>query len=349
MTKIKKRIPPIVRLHYKKGELLMKQGDYGISIYKILKGHVRVFKETRDSEIPLATLGPSEILGEMTFLNKLMEARTASARAVDEVDVEVWHPARLTREYEQMPPILQCQNPLIERRRDKGADPHLPPVQIVSLPAHRADHIQGVAEQVLTAAGRGTGTHQRHRHAAPEQRLEQPAHGPGLAFFDVFRTFQIDRFEIGDDAGTESAIVFVEEHAVHQPVRIALVLGDDVTESRAGQHRRRRLTTFSIDASPQYDIPDNSQVGLERALTRDEEQEQVHELLDTLGPKDRLAVIMRYWYDYSYEEIAESLSLSVSAVKSRLHRARRDLASEWLAIQPKPMMVERTGHGSPAF
>jgi RNA polymerase sigma-70 factor (ECF subfamily) len=115
------------------------------------------------------------------------------------------------------------------------------------------------------------------------------------------------------------------------------------------QHRRRRLTTFSIDASPHYDIPDTSQVGLERTLTRDEEQEQVHELLDTLGPKDRLAVIMRYWYDYSYDEIAESLSLSVSAVKSRLHRARRDLASEWLAIQPKPMMVERTGHGSPAF
>jgi len=115
------------------------------------------------------------------------------------------------------------------------------------------------------------------------------------------------------------------------------------------QHRRRRLTTFSMDATPHLEIPDTSQVGLEHALTRDEEQEQVHELLDSLGPKDRVAVVMRYWYDYSYEEIAESLSLSVSAVKSRLHRARRDLASEWLANQPKPLMVERTGHGSPAF
>jgi RNA polymerase sigma-70 factor (ECF subfamily) len=58
---------------------------------------------------------------------------------------------------------------------------------------------------------------------------------------------------------------------------------------------------------------------------------------------------MRYWYDYSYEEIAQSLSLTISAVKSRLHRARRDLAIEWQEHQKQSVAVERISHESPAF
>jgi RNA polymerase sigma-70 factor (ECF subfamily) len=50
-------------------------------------------------------------------------------------------------------------------------------------------------------------------------------------------------------------------------------------------------------------------------------------MLGSLSPTDRAAITLRYWYDYSYEEIAESLGLTVSAVKSRLHRARRGLAN----------------------
>lgn len=64
----------------------------------------------------------------------------------------------------------------------------------------------------------------------------------------------------------------------------------------------------------------------EAALVRLEVQEQVQRLLATLSPTDRAAVTLRYWYDCSYEEIAEMLSLTVSAVKSRLHRARRAMA-----------------------
>ena len=101
------KIPPLVRLHYNKGELIMKEGDYGISIYKVLKGHVRVLKESGDKEIPLATLGSGEIFGEMTFLNKLLETRSASVRAVDDVELEAWHPARLTKEYNKMPSMLK--------------------------------------------------------------------------------------------------------------------------------------------------------------------------------------------------------------------------------------------------
>lgn len=100
-------VPPLVHLHYDKGELVMKEGDFGISIYKILSGQVSVFKRVGQKEVPLATLGRGEVFGEMIFLNRLLEARSASVRALQDVEVEVWHPSRLSMEYGQMPPILK--------------------------------------------------------------------------------------------------------------------------------------------------------------------------------------------------------------------------------------------------
>jgi RNA polymerase sigma-70 factor (ECF subfamily) len=44
----------------------------------------------------------------------------------------------------------------------------------------------------------------------------------------------------------------------------------------------------------------------------------------------RRAVVLRYWYDLSYEEIADVQETTVSAVKSRLFRARRQLADAGL-------------------
>lgn len=101
------KLLPEVMLSYDKGDLVIKEGDYGISVYKILKGRVSVTKRSGESEVALATLGPGDIFGEMAFLNKLLEIRTASVRAVEPLELEVWHPARLTREYKQMPPMLQ--------------------------------------------------------------------------------------------------------------------------------------------------------------------------------------------------------------------------------------------------
>ncbi len=64
----------------------------------------------------------------------------------------------------------------------------------------------------------------------------------------------------------------------------------------------------------------------EAVLVRREREEWVQRLLASLSPTDRAAITLRYWYDYSYEEIAEGLNLTVSAIKSRLYRARRVLA-----------------------
>jgi len=103
----KDRAHPTIRLSYRKGDLIMKEGDYGISIYRVKQGHVRVTQQQGEMEVPLATLGPGEYFGELVFLSKSVETRSASVRAVDDVEVEVMHPVRLAKEYDGMPPILR--------------------------------------------------------------------------------------------------------------------------------------------------------------------------------------------------------------------------------------------------
>lgn len=57
-----------------------------------------------------------------------------------------------------------------------------------------------------------------------------------------------------------------------------------------------------------------------------EEQEHIQQMLMRLSPDDRAVITLMYWYDCSCEEIARILGTTVSAVKSRLYRARLALA-----------------------
>ena len=118
------------------------------------------------------------------------------------------------------------------------------------------------------------------------------------------------------------------------------------------QIRKQRMAIVSVDDLPDLDIPDVSP-GPESMASRREEQERVRVLLASLAPVDRAAVVMYYWYDFSYEEIGQALSLTQSAVKSRLHRARQEMAKDWIQQHPpKATVVERNLHGevrSPAF
>jgi RNA polymerase sigma-70 factor (ECF subfamily) len=99
------------------------------------------------------------------------------------------------------------------------------------------------------------------------------------------------------------------------------------------QVRKRRRPVVSIEELPVPDLPETTP-GLETQLTRKQEQERVQKLLKVLEPTDRAAVVMYYWYDFSYDEICQSLNLSLSAVKSRLHRARRLLAENYQPAAP---------------
>jgi RNA polymerase sigma-70 factor, ECF subfamily len=97
-------------------------------------------------------------------------------------------------------------------------------------------------------------------------------------------------------------------------------------------NRLRRRGTVSLEEhlakSPDCELFYNLNSGIqspEEALLAREEHEEVERLLLQLPLQQRVAVVMRDIEGLSYEEIAESMQISLGTVKSRIARGRETL------------------------
>lgn len=91
--------------------------------------------------------------------------------------------------------------------------------------------------------------------------------------------------------------------------------------------RRRRFTLVSLDDMPPWSwLPDPNPQPEEIAEDK-QEAESVQALMNELPAEYRAAVILRYWQQLSYQEIAGIQGTTVSAIKSRLFRARQMMAA----------------------
>lgn len=87
------------------------------------------------------------------------------------------------------------------------------------------------------------------------------------------------------------------------------------------QRKRRRFLPFG-DAFPTHEprVPEDD------ALARTEVSAGVQEAIAALKPKLRVAILLKYFEELSYEEIAEVLNCSKGTVASRLNRGHKILA-----------------------
>ncbi|NJN80890.1 MAG: sigma-70 family RNA polymerase sigma factor [Caldilineaceae bacterium] len=90
--------------------------------------------------------------------------------------------------------------------------------------------------------------------------------------------------------------------------------------------RKRRVTYISIDDNPVLENLEGKAPRPETEALAGEHSAEVQALLAKLEPDYRTPLILRYWEEYSYDEIANAMDLTVSAVKSRLFRARKQMA-----------------------
>ena len=103
------------------------------------------------------------------------------------------------------------------------------------------------------------------------------------------------------------------------------------------EHRRRaRHAAQSLDAlaqpedtdEPGTQLADTRATDPAREASERELQEKIHSAIQALPEAQRTAVILCRFEGLAYEEIAEVLHCSVSAVKSLLHRARQTLKED---------------------
>lgn len=98
------------------------------------------------------------------------------------------------------------------------------------------------------------------------------------------------------------------------------------------QQRRRRLPVIELDEifEDMEDITADPAPTPEKIIAENEDIQAVQKQLAGLNPGDKAVLVLRYFQEMSEDEICKALSISKSAVKSRLHRARLHLANQMM-------------------
>lgn len=85
------------------------------------------------------------------------------------------------------------------------------------------------------------------------------------------------------------------------------------------------MDTVAFDDQPAIDIPADAAANPEALALAGEQRIALQRAILSLPPAHRAVVVLRHYQELSYEEIAETLAIPLSDVKSRLFRARRQL------------------------
>jgi RNA polymerase sigma-70 factor, ECF subfamily len=184
----------------------------------------------------------------------------------------------------------------------------------------------------------------RRKKGAPLQQVERiwlrrAIHGDARAFSKIVEMYSkpvynlcyrmLGNAEDAEDAAQETFVrAFRAIKRYDTERKFATWLLSIASNYCIDQYRRLRPVLVPIDDAP-MDFLAEGNPGPERSMIEREASDDVQVLLSKLDPRDRAAVMLYYWYEYSYKEISQVLKLSESALKSRLHRARKTLVREW--------------------
>ncbi len=96
-----------------------------------------------------------------------------------------------------------------------------------------------------------------------------------------------------------------------------------INNSRSALRRRKFARLLPSRLLSPADVP-----APDLATAEKEDHQQVRAALRKVGPRQREALVLRYYSDLSYQEIAGTLSVSIGTVKSLISRGLRSVARE---------------------
>jgi RNA polymerase sigma-70 factor (ECF subfamily) len=168
--------------------------------------------------------------------------------------------------------------------------------------------------------------------------IEQALQGDQAAFGNLVQAYERPVYNLtyrmlgdaaeAEDAAQETFLRAYSKLATYQPERkfVNWLLSIASHHCIDRLRRKSRAPQLSLDGPlpPMWTVSDAPRP--EQEVSRNQQREQVRQVLETLPADYRAAVVLRYWYGMSYQEIATTMDTTESAIKSRLHRARRMMA-----------------------
>lgn len=130
-----------------------------------------------------------------------------------------------------------------------------------------------------------------------------------------------------EDITQETFVRAYTQLATYKPVhKFSTWLLSIASHLAIDQLRRRRFLALPLEDVPFLEWIVDVGISPEQSALQGEQQDEIQEYLQRLPSKYRAVIVLRYWYDFSYDEIATALKLTPPLVKARLHRARELLA-----------------------
>ena len=168
------------------------------------------------------------------------------------------------------------------------------------------------------------------------------------AFEEIFRKYQtpvfnlVSRMVYGEDAYDLTQDVFCNVLRALHNFRgeskfstwiYTIARNVCLNRIRHKSYAREESLEAMREEQPNVELPDHS-ADVEAIVDTHDLQQVVNSVLATLPPEQRLLITLRDFEQLSYEEIGEITDMSLSNVKSRLHRARMSFKNKF-----KPYLV----------
>jgi RNA polymerase sigma-70 factor (ECF subfamily) len=177
--------------------------------------------------------------------------------------------------------------------------------------------------------------------------IQQARAGDHAAFSRLVETYQVPVYNLAyrmlgsraeaEDATQETFLrAYAQIHTYRPERKFSTWILSITSHYCVDRLRRRRFIWLSTDEEPVRQILRSHVEGEEpEAIAMEAEtRAEIQEMLNQLDPMYRQPLILRYWYDLSYKEIAEVMGITEAAVKTRLHRARLQLATYMVTGSP---------------
>jgi RNA polymerase sigma-70 factor (ECF subfamily) len=166
--------------------------------------------------------------------------------------------------------------------------------------------------------------------------IERARAGDQAAFSEIVARYQVAIYNLcyrmlgqsqdAEDAAQEVFLrIYRQLHSYEPRHRFSTWVLAIASHYCIDQLRKRRLRLVQLDSIVPF--ARSRQPQPDEMAERREARDHVQTTLQRLPEKYRLILLLRYWYDLSYSEIAATVTLPENTVKTRLHRARQMMAT----------------------